>query len=140
MSQVKFTASEYDQYDDEVKYQITFTNEFASSFFEFYGYSDTFQEFATGLIKFPKSITDIVLFEAGGNNKKWAYYMQLNVFCYEKNGHTAIQIIIDNHRQSPDTIKTEFYIKTVPASINNLGKQLISWDPKTEKELLWISK
>jgi hypothetical protein len=137
MSQIKFTVIDYDQYEDEVKFRIGFVNDIVASSLEFYGYSDTFKVFADSLLLFPKLITDTILFQVGEDDKKWAYYMLLKVFCYERNGHTAIQIILDNHQQSPDTIKTEFYIKTVPASINNLGKLLFHWDPKIEKELIW---
>ncbi len=137
MSQIKFTVIDYDRYEDETTFEINFVSGGVTSYLKFYGYSDTFKEFANSLILFPQLITDTVSFQVGENDIKWAYYLLMKIFCYERNGHTAIQIILDNHQQSPDTIKTEFYIKTVPAAINNLGKLLFHWDPKTEKELIW---
>ena len=138
MSQIKFTVIDYDRYEDETTFEIHFSSDSVTSHLRFYGYSDAFKEFGSSLILFPQLITDTVSFQVGENDLKWAYYMLMKVFCYERNGHTAIQIILDNHQQSPDTIKTEFYIRTVPAQINRLGKLLLEWDPKTEKELIWI--
>ena len=61
---------------------------------EFYGYANNFKEFATGLISFPKSITDNVKYELGENGERWAYFILLDVFCYERNGHSAIHVIL----------------------------------------------
>jgi hypothetical protein len=135
MSQIKFTALEYDQSDNLVKYRIIAANDQSMGSLEFYDYPGTFHEFAQKLISFPVSIDDEITFETGENRPP--YYMLMRAFCYERNGHTAIQIIMDNHQPCPDMVKTEFYISTIPASINTLGELLFNWDPKKDEELVW---
>lgn len=126
-----------DESDDTVHYNISLSNGITLSTLKFYHYPDAFKEFASRLLSFPKTIDETVIFEVGEDDEKWAYYMLLKVFCYEVNGHTAIQIIIDDHGKGVDKNKTEFYIKTLPASINKLGELLINWDPSMKKEFIW---
>lgn len=135
---VKILALNFD--DDEVQYKIQLDNGINSTSIDFYGYSDTFNDFATGLISFPKTVNDVVTYELGESGDKWAYYILLKVYCFEVNGHTAIQIKVDNNGKAPYINKSEFYITTVPASINELGKLLLNWNPKVEKEIEWIAE
>lgn len=61
-------------------------------------------------------------------------------FCYEKNGHSAVHVIVDNNGKRPYTNKSEFYITTVPASLNKFGQLLNDWNPMTEKEIKWTAE
>ncbi len=79
-------------------------------------------------------------YELGEIGKRWAYYILLDVFCYENNGNSAIHVIINNNGERPYTNKNEFYITTVPASLNKFGQLLYDWNPLTEKEILWIAE
>jgi hypothetical protein len=62
------------------------------------------------------------------------------VFCHEHNGHSAIHVIVDNNGKRPYTNKNEFYITTVPASLNKLGRLLKDWNPTTKKEIIWTAE
>jgi hypothetical protein len=135
---IKFLALNTD--DDEVQFQIQLDNGINSTSIDFYGYIDTYNDFATGLISFPKTIKDIVSYELGEIGDKWAYYILLKVYCFEVNGHTAIKIVVDNNGKAPYINRSEFYITTVPASINELGKLLRNWNPKVDKEIEWIAE
>jgi len=95
IQKIKISVLQID--NEEIQFQIELTNGISSSSLDFYGYADEFKAFATGLISFPITISDNIVYELGENIEKWAYYMLLKVYCYEANGHTAIQIIIDNH-------------------------------------------
>jgi len=136
--EIKISVLDIDEGDDTIQFQIELTNGISSVSLDFYGYADNFKEFATRLLSFPKSIKDNVKYELGEIDERWAYYIHLEVFCYENNGYSAIHVIVDNNRKRPFTNKSEFYIKTVPASLNKLGQLLYNWNPKIVKEILWI--
>lgn len=135
--EIKISALTIDEGDESIHYQLEVTNGINSITQDFYGYSDSFQHFATGLISFPKTLSDKVKLEIGESGTRWAYYILLDVFCYENNGHSAIHIVIDNNGEPPHTNKSEFYIQTIPASLNKLGQLLLSWNPIIQKELSW---
>jgi hypothetical protein len=138
--EIKISVLSIDEGDDTVQFQIEVCNGISSTSQDFYGYADNFQEFATGLLSFPKTITDNVKYELGEKGERWAYYILLEVFCYENNGHSAIHIMVDNNGKKPYTNKSEFYITTVPASLNKFGQLLRDWNPITEKEITWTAE
>ncbi len=138
--EIKISVLGIDDGDDSIQFQIEATNGINSTSIDFYGYADNFKEFATGLLSFPKTITDNVKYELGEIGERWAYYILLDVFCYEKNGHSAVHVIVDNNGKRPYTNKSEFYITTVPASLNKFGQLLNDWNPMTEKEIKWTAE
>lgn len=137
---IKISLLTFDEGDNTIQFQIELTNGVNSTSIDFYGYADEFLDFANELCSFPKSIDSEIKYELGEQGQKWAYYILLRVFCYEKNGYTAIQIKIDNNGIEPNKSYSEFYIKTVPASINILGHKLKNWNPKTEKVIEWTAE
>jgi hypothetical protein len=48
----------------------------------------------------------------------------LSVFCYNASVQSAIKVIVDNHQDSPNHSRSEFYIKSEPATLNRLGQEL----------------
>lgn len=135
---IKISALNVD--DNEVQFQIRLDNGINSTSIDFYGDAGTFNDFATELILFPKTIKDIVSYELGEIGDNWAYYILLKVYCYEASGHSAIKVIVDNNGKAPHINKSEFYITTVPASINKLGKLLLNWNPKVDREIEWFAE
>ena len=135
--EIKISVLAIDEGDDTIQFQLEVSNGINSTSQDFYGYADNFKEFAIGLLSFPKTISDKVKYQLGEIGQRSAYYILLEVFCYESNGHSAIHIIVDNNGKRPYTNKSEFYITTVPASLNKLGKLLNDWNPMDEKEILW---
>ena len=138
--EIKISVLSIDEGDDTIQFQIEATNGISSVSQDFYGYADNFKEFATGLLSFPKTITDKVKYELGELGEYWAYYILLDVFCYESSGHSAIHVILDNNGKRPYTNKSEFYITTVPASLNKLGQLLKDWNPIKEREITWTAE
>jgi len=138
--EIKISVLSIDEGDDTIQFQIEASNGISSTSQDFYGYADNFKEFATGLLSFPETITDNVKYELGERGERWAYYILLEVFCYENNGHSAIHIIIDNNGKRPYTNKSDFFITTVPASLNKFGQILNAWNPMTEKEITWTAE
>lgn len=138
--EIKISVLSIDKGDDTIQFQIEASNEINSTTQDFYGYADNFKEFATGLLSFPKTLTDNVRYELGESGEHWAYHILLDVFCHEKNGHSAIDVIVDNNRKRPYSNKSEFYITTVPASLNKLEQLLRDWNPTTENEITWTAE
>ena len=136
--EIIITALNIDEDDNDfTKYKIYLSNGEASANLEFYEYLDCFKEFAEKLEFFPKNADDSITFQIGENSEQWAYYLRLKVYCYEPNGNSAIYVELDNHEKNTDRIKSEFFIKTLPASLNKLGQKLNSWNPKLESKIVW---
>lgn len=125
--------------DDEVKFRISISNIITVSSIDIYGYLDQFKSFGEQLKEFPKTIDDTVVYELGDSEGEWAYHLLFKVFCYNASGHTAILIKIDNKMETPDTNKVEFFIKTLPSSINRFGINLMSWDPRKNNTFQYTS-
>lgn len=124
--------------DGSIQYDITFSNGQTHTDLDFYGYYDTFQKFGERLVNYPQHIHDKVKLEIGSEDKRSAYHILLEVFCYEPNGKSAIKIIVDNHAIIPYFQRCEFYILSEPANLNRLGQGLKMWNPLEEKEYKWI--
>jgi hypothetical protein len=135
--EIKISVLAIDNGDDTIQFQMEVSNGISTASIDFYGYADNFKEFAAGLLVFPKTVGDKVKYELGEIGDRWAYYILLDVFCYESNGHSAIHVIVDNNGKKPYTNKSEFYITTAPASLNKFGQLLKEWNPMTEKEITW---
>jgi len=131
--------------DDDGLYQfkISLSNGDTFASLDFWEYGDNFKEFGEGLLNFPKGLKDIVTYELGKEKNdgqmKWAYYMLLKVFCFDPSGQSTVRVIVDNHADIPNSQRSEFYIKSEPANLNNLGQKLKDWTPDKEKELSWDS-
>ena len=138
--EIKIQILNIDEDDsDFTKFRMYFTNENTSVSFDFYNYLDCFNEFSEKLQTFPLNAKSIIDFQVGENSEKWAYYMHLTISC-EPNGSSAIHVKLDNHKKNLDLIKTEFYIKTHPASLNKFGQILSSWKPKEQEQVIWITE
>jgi len=138
--EIKISVLSIDEGDDTIQFQMEVSNGIRSTSQDFYGCADNFKEFAIGLLSFPKTITENVKYELGESSERWAYYILLDVFCYENNGHSSIHVVVDNNGKRPYTNKSEFYITTVPASLNKLGQLLQDWNPTTVKEITWTAE
>jgi hypothetical protein len=129
--------------DGLYKFNIRVSNADTFSSLDFWGYGDNFKDFGEQLDNFPKGLKDIVIYELGQDKNegqpKFAYYLLLRAFCFDASGQSAIKVIVDNHADIPNYNRSEFYIKSEPASLNLLGQKLKNWNPETEKELEWIS-
>ena len=126
--------------DDEITFEIKLNNERNSINIYFYGQSDVFKKFAEELLTFPKKLDSEIKFEY---SEEGFYSIFLRVFCYNENGHASIHIKVSSsdgwQKKETENSSSEFYITTVPYSINQLGKLLKNWDPITEKEIIWIA-
>ena len=120
----------FDEGDGLYYYRIILSNGITTGCLEFYGYSDVFKDFGSQLMLFPKNIRDTVIFDIDKDN-------YLKVYCYDVNGHSVLNVQIDNYAIAPHHNRCEFSIKTIPASINKLGEALYVWHPMLNNPFKW---
>jgi len=94
IQEIKIKALSVD--GEEIQFQSEITNGINGTLIDFYNNARTFQDFGKGLLTFPQNIDDTVQYERGEAGEKWAYYILLKAFCYERNGYSAIHVKIDN--------------------------------------------
>jgi hypothetical protein len=138
--EIKISVLHIDSGDGIINFQISISNGISSTSQDFYGYDDEFKSFATELITFPQAIDHKIKYELGEISEGSAYYILLEVFCHEPNGHSAIHVVLNNNAKRPFTNNGEFYITTAPASLNKLGTLLGNWNPLETKEFIWIAE
>lgn len=136
-SEIKLTVLEIDQGDDTIHFQGYFSNGLCSTTLEFYGYSDEFQDFASNLIKFPRTAKDKVAYELGEKGDKWAYYLLIQAYCIELNGRSALKIEATNNGTVYSHHESKFEIESEPASLNRLGYGLKNWNVLEQKVFEW---
>jgi hypothetical protein len=122
---------------DEINFDIKLNNNRNSSSIYFSGQSDIFKKFADELLTFPKNLDSEIKYKY---SEEGYFSIFLRVFCYNENGHSAIHIKVSYfNRKEIEHSSSDFYITTVPKSINQLGELLKKWDPLKEKEIIWIA-
>ena len=120
-------------YDDDIAFQIEAHNQSCAISLKFYGSLGEFFDFGTALTNFPKNLEHQIDYPPEGAYKEgisYAYYLKIRVFCYERNGSTAIEITVSNNEPEPYGYEARLYILTDAASLNRLGQKLASWDMK----------
>jgi len=65
---IKIIVLEID--NDDIQFQIEIENHSCKTSLDFYGNADDFKKFGQELTEFPKSMTDIVEFKLGENDRK----------------------------------------------------------------------
>ena len=121
---IKLKVINLDDGDGFIHFEISISNEQTKTEFEFYNYDDAFKVFGEKLCGFPTKTTDRIDFQIGEEDRKWTYYLFLEVYCYEPNGQSVIKVIVDNHGSEPYYERNEFSIRTLPAPLNKFGQGL----------------
>lgn len=134
---IQFTLLSPGDGDGFLSYRLTLSNGETTTSFAFYGYDDEFRDFAQQLDSFPRSSTQVVTHQVGKDDPEWAYFLKLEVFCYEPNGASAIRVRGWSGEPAPYYHRFEFFILTLPADLNRLGRGLSSWPPLDEVEFTW---
>ena len=98
----------------------------------FYGDVDVWKDFGSRLQAFPRTITAKEKFYVEMNMK-----FGLEALCYDYQGHTAVQVFIDDQNIIPGPYRLEFAIPAEAASVNRLGQILTSWSVESDSEILW---
>lgn len=93
---------------------------------DFYIYPEDFLEFGKKLQDFPRSKNDAVKIEYG-EDPMYYCYLSLGAVVLANVGHSVIEFKFDNRLDPPSQAKAHFYMESEPATINELGRKLVSW-------------
>lgn len=95
---------------------------------------EEFVQFGKGLQSFPQNLKHEVTFENGSPKPNYYCYIRLKAFVYDGVGHTALEVLMENHSQVPYASSSHFYILCEAATLNRLGKMLEEWIRSKEQE------
>lgn len=123
--------SRFVDYDDDTAFVIRVNNDKCSASLEFYGTPEEFADFGVELTEFPRNINHEVHYPPRGSynpNITYAYFLTIKAFCYDPNGHAALEIVIDTNGLRVDDYKVRFCIETDVATLNRFGQRLKNWN------------
>ncbi len=123
--------------DELSEFVLQVSNGSCSASQQFYLKRDGFRDFAKELRNFPANVESRIKLECGGQDRSWATYFLLEVFCYEPTGKSAIKVQMETHFDEPHYNKSEFFIICYPATLNILGEKLSNWNPWEERKFEW---
>lgn len=129
--------ADLDRVDGFSEFMLEAANGACSATQQFYAQRDRFTNFANQLKDFPENIKSRVKLNIGGEEKIWATYLHLEVFCYEPSGKSAIKVIMETRAGEPYYNKAEFFITCYPAFLNKLGETLRNWKPLEVSTFEW---
>jgi hypothetical protein len=125
-------------YDDDTTFVIKANNKYCAVLLDFYGTTEEFKDFGSELVNFPLNINQEVHCPPLGSydeNLNYAYWLTIKVYCYDQNGHVALEITVNNHELQPRNYQAKFCIETDPATINKFGQRLRGWDVRELAEI-----
>lgn len=137
---IELMDADLDRVDGLSEFWLRASNGSCTDTQQFYLQRDGFKVFARQLSEFPADIQSRVGLTIGGPEERWATYLQLDVFCYEPTGASAIKVVMDTRRVEPYYCKSVFFITCYPASLNQLGMTLANWDPLEEPIFEWLAE
>ncbi|MCI1186837.1 hypothetical protein MON38_05355 [Hymenobacter sp. DH14] len=127
----------WDDGDGLLQYNVALSNGETATELSVYGYDDMFKQFGQELADFPQNIESRIKFcPMEDDDSKWANYLQFEVFCYAPNGAAAMRVQVRDGYETPYYYRCEFFILTVPATLNRLGEQLKRWNPREGMEFV----
>ena len=114
--------------DDDGMVQLDFrlSNDMQMGKQDFYIYPERLSEFGVKLQDFPKSINDVEKIEYGEDPNFYCYFL-LSAIVLDSVGHSALEFKFDNRLDPPSKAEVHFYANCEPATINELGRKLVSW-------------
>ena len=125
-------------YDDTAwRIQLQASNGEFAGMLKFYIDGTDLIEFARRLCVFPSTLQDEACFRLGDRGESWAYYLSLRAFVFDRSGHTALEIEIDNREVGHQRGRAAFAIRCEVASLNELGRKLVAWIDRPDEMLVW---
>jgi hypothetical protein len=123
--------------NDFYEYEISISNNLTMTTITIYGTPDSFKEISKKMMSFPENINEKIEFICGSDEREADDYFNLSIYCYLKNGYSAIKVISDNKEEEPNRLRNEFSILTLPYCINQFGSKLYNWNPYTDGDFEW---
>jgi hypothetical protein len=89
----------------------------------FYVDENGIKDIAKKLCSFP-SRDDVIIWSIGSeSNDSYAKFM-FRIYLYDKHGHVAIEVKMNNNSEAPYTADSRFFIRTEVGSINEFGRKM----------------
>lgn len=104
---------------------------------DIYIYREQLNDWARELTEFGKTPQDKAVFEYGSDDPNFYARLRLTAFIYESRGASALEVLIDNHSESPYQCRVEFCIFCAPAELNELGAMILDWDTGKNLMMEW---
>ncbi|MFN0020472.1 MAG: hypothetical protein ACKVP0_19620 [Pirellulaceae bacterium] len=109
------------------------------SMLEFYVDAATIKLFGMQLAEFPFGKMEEVRFEIGSREGNFAYYLLLRAMTYDRSGHIALQVEVDNRQEGHRHSQASFFIPCEAASLNQFGRRISAWLEKSGEPLVWFA-
>lgn len=126
--------------DYELHMAVRATSGNVQGFQDIYACREDLNKWAEQLLDFTGDKNSQAVFRYGTDDVKFYAELRLTAFAYESGGHSALEIIMDNHADRPYQNKTEFCIHCMPADLNELGRMILDWYPEKNLIMEWIVK
>jgi hypothetical protein len=136
MNEIRFEALPYDE-DAVLRLLISASNSGYSGVAEVYVNAQAVADFASGLVAFPASISDGVVFEYGSESGEFPYHLRLHAQAIDGVGHSAICVRVASFASVREAANAEFRVLSEPASINDFGRAITRWLGSPSAPLVW---
>ena len=103
----------------------------------FYADTESLALFGKELTSFPTQPSREARFELGSLQENWAYYVLMRAYLYDRVGHAAIEIAVDNREHGERAARANFHIHCEVAAINRLGKAIQTWVANPTEGFVW---
>lgn len=124
-------------YEPEWHVELRVTDGVTSTSIDFYTQDENLESFAEALNNFPRYLHDEASFEVGSDLGRQAYHVYLRGYIFDSVGHSALEVLTDNHAKPPDHARVHFSVRCEVAALNRLGEQLLQWIKAPEQPLEW---
>jgi hypothetical protein len=104
---------------------------------EFYIDPSGLRDFARHLTEFPFGQMNEVRLEIGSRNGNWAHYLLLRAFEFDRAGHSALQVVVDNRGEGERHDQASFFTPSEAAAMNQLGREILAWLENSDQPLHW---
>jgi len=106
---------------------------------EIYANASDLIDAAAGITGFPKSETDIFVWELGSEDEqiRFRFYFRLRVFQVTTTGRCAVEVRFNNNQQPPNQQVVEFCIAACPSDLDRLGALFRTFSRLEERAMEW---
>jgi hypothetical protein len=82
------------------------------------------EELRQGIIHFSPDIANEFRWTSGANTDDSTHYLSVRFFNHSNRGHVALEIILDNKQEVPESLHSHFYILTELNQLDEFSRKL----------------
>ncbi|WP_227936426.1 hypothetical protein [Alkalihalobacillus deserti] len=113
-----------DEDDDFFEINMTVKSPYCSAEINFYLDNEELKELEKGLIAFSHFKQKEFTWITGSEVRNVTHFINVRFFFHLNRGHVGIEFILDNKLDIPEHIRSQFYVTTELASLDDFIKQL----------------